>query len=493
MGQSLALPRERTALCDMSRSRFFSLLLIAAGAAGGGLLTLALVRGGGGRSAGELAFGQPSVASAVDAKPPLETDAREPLSALGEAISNPDRDARGEALRQLARRLAGEDLARGLEIGGRIPDANDQLEFMRALFAAWAAQDPQGALEYAKTRFSPGLLQSEVLAAALEKWGAQKPQAAWQWVEANVTGPFKEQALAALMQGWTRADPAGAAGWFAASGSTSQSALSALVSTWADLNPRAAAAWIETLAIEENKTVARVVLATEWAQQNSAEAAAYFAPMLTGTKGQDLAAALVNSWAAKDPGAAAAWIEQLQPGPARDQAAGALATIWAATDIQAAIKWSEKLPPALQPGVIDHLGTTWGAIEPQKALAWLATLPLGETRTQATRGALDSWAATDVPGMQHWLATQPASATADLARVSLGEVLASRDPAAALETARGIAHPVQRAETMSRFFRHWRQSDDAAAQAWLQSAWPRLSPDLQQHLDREQRRTVVPR
>jgi hypothetical protein len=477
----------------MSRSRFFPLLLVAVGAVGGGLLTLALLRGGGGQPAGAPAPLRPPAGAGLEPAAEAEAGVGDPLNALGDAISNSDRDARGEALRRLARRLAAENLTQGLEIGGRIPDANDQLDFMRALFGAWAARDPQAALEYAKTRFSAGLLQSEVLAAALEKWGAQQPAAAWQWVEANVTGPFKEQAFGALMQGWARADPPGAAGWFAARGGTSQSALSALVSTWADLNPRAAAAWIETLASEENQTVARLVLASEWAQQDSAEAAAYFTPMLTGTKGQDLAAALVNSWGAKDPAAAAAWIGQLQPGPARDQAAGALATIWAATDIQAAIQWSEKLPPALQPGVIDHLGTTWGAIEPQKALAWLATLPLGETRTEATRGALNSWAATDATGMQGWLATQPASATADLARLSLGEVLVERDPAAALETARGIAHPVQRAAAMSKLFRRWRQSDDAAAQAWLQGAWPRLSPDLQQQLDREQRRVVTPR
>jgi len=471
------------------------LLLLAGGVAAGVGLTLWFQRG----SETPRTNHSPVPASdpAVATHPVSESpgaDSGDPLGALGDAISDPDRDRRAEALRQLATRLAGADIARALEIGGRIPDADDQLTFMRAVFAAWAARDPKAALDHLKTKFKPGLLQSEVLDAALEKWAGQNPHAAWQWLDTNISGPLKEQGLTALVQGWTRQDPAGAAAWFASSGSTAQGALNALVSTWADLNPRAAAAWIETLGIEENKIVGRLALASEWAQQNPAEAAAHFAPMMSsGREGTDLAAALVNSWGAKDPAAAAAWIDQLQPGPARDEAAGALATIWAANDINAAIKWSEKLPPALQPGVIDHLGTTWGAIEPQKALAWLGTLPLGETRTEATRGALDSWAGTDAPGLQAWLATQPAGATTDLGRVSLGEVLADRDPAAALETARAIANPVQRSDSMAKFFHHWRTLDDAAAQTWLQSAWPTLSPDLQQRLDREQRRVIAPR
>src|SRR6185503_1005306 len=112
------------------------------------------------------------------------------------------RDSRAESLRHLATRLVGEDVKRALEVGAKIPDSNDKLEFMRALFAAWAAKDPRAALDYLKANFKPGNLQSEVLDAAIEKWANSNPREAWQWLDANISGPLKEQGQAALIMGW---------------------------------------------------------------------------------------------------------------------------------------------------------------------------------------------------------------------------------------------------------------------------------------------------
>jgi hypothetical protein len=423
-------------------------------------------------------------------------DLREAMSVLSDAISNPDRDARAEALRHLAGRLVLEDVKKALAVGAKIPDANDKLEFMRALFAAWAVRDPLAALDYAKTNFKPGLLQGEVYDAALEKWAARNPLEAWQWLDKNASGPLKEQGLTALMQGWAHEDPRGAAEWFVRIGSTSQAVLNALVSTWADLNPRAAAEWIESLTDPDNKMIGRVTLAGEWAQQSPAAAAEYFTPIIATVDhrmGVDLAAALVNSWGAGDPAAAAEWIAKLPHGAVRDDAAGTLATIWAAADIQAAIKWTDTLTePEMKKNTIDHLGTTWGAIEPKKALAWLDTLPHDDTRREATRGALNSWAGTDLPGLAEWAAKQPPGPDADLAWQSLGEVQIDRDPSAALQSALSMSDPSVRSDALSRFYRRWRRSDDAGAQQWLQANWVQLPTDLQSRLAKEQQRRVVP-
>lgn len=424
-----------------------------------------------------------------------EPDHRDPFSILGDALATADRDSRAEALRHLAERLAAEDVKKALEVGNRIPDANDKLEFMRALFAKWATKDPKTALDYLKTNFKPGMLQSETLDAAIEKWAGANPRDAWQWLDTNISGPLKEQGMASLVQGWARHDPQSAAAWFVSTGSTAQGVLDALVTTWADLDPRTAAAWVETLGNEENKTTARVCLASAWVQQDAAAAAEYFTPLVTsGAQGLDLASALTNAWGAADPAAAAQWIDKLPPGPARREAAGVLATIWTASDIQAAIQWTQKLEvPEMKAAAIEHIGTTWGAIEPKKAIDWLATLPPDATRTEATRGALNSWAATDPEGMKTWVAAQKPGPSADIARVSLGEVLADSDAGAAMQMALGINEPAQRSDSMSKFFRHWRKTDDTAAQQWLQANWNSLAPDLQARLAKEQARPIVPR
>jgi hypothetical protein len=436
----------------------------------------------------------PATAGHAPAREPAPAQLAEALNTLAEAITNPDRDARGEALRHLAAKLVAEDVNRALEVGNRIPDANDKMEFMRALFGAWAAREPQAALDYLKAKFKPGLLQSESISAAMEKWAEKNPRDAWQWIDANLAGPLKEQAINSLVQSWTRNDPQAAAAWFVSAGSTSQSTLNSLVSSWADINPRAAAAWVETLTNSENKAIGRVSLASEWAQQSPADAAEYFAPMLAEKGGQDIGTALISSWGAADPAAASEWIQKLPASPAREEAAGSLATIWAASDINAAVKWSETITdPTIKPGIIDHLGTTWGAIEPQKALAWLATLPDDETRSEATRGALDSWAGTDPKGMEAWLAQQPAGPTADQARVSLGAVYSDDNPQTSVQTALAISNPTMRGDAVAKFFRHWRKADDASAQQWLADQWQTLTPELQRRLANEQTRRLPPK
>ncbi len=484
------------------RSLLQPILLVAAGLVGGILLMWWINRGGDGAPRPPLtaSTAQPDKAersgqSDSSSQSDHAATPRDPFSVLNDALTTANRDARAEALHHLAERLVEEDPMKALEVGNRIPDANDKLEFMRALFAAWAGKDPRKAVDYLKANFKPGLLQSETLDAALEKWAGAHSQDAWKWLDENISGPLKEQGMAALVTGWTRNDPQGAAKWFVSTGSTSQTVLDSLVTTWADLDPRSAAAWIETLTNEENKIVGRVTLASEWVGQDPAAAAEYFTPMIdSGRQGLDLASALVNAWGAADPTSAAKWIDQLPPGSARREAAGVLATIWTANDIHAAIAWTQKLEVSeMKASAIDHIGTTWGAIEPRKALAWLDTLPSDSTRTEATRGALDSWAGTDPAAMKAWIAAQPASVTNDLARVSLGEVYADSDPAAAMQMALGITEHDQRGDSVAKFFHHWRKTDDAAAQQWLQTNWGSLAPDLQARISKEQARRLPPK
>ena len=416
------------------------------------------------------------------------------INALSEAITNPDRDARAEGLRHLAQRLVGTDVKEALAIGAKIPDANDKLEYMRALFAAWAKRDPQAALDYAKATFKPGILQSEAMTAAIEKWAGVNPRAAYAWLDKNTSGPLKEEGLTMLVQGWARHDPQAAAAWFVSTGSTSQGVLNSLLSTWADLSPRAAAEWVESLPPGENRTIGRVSLASEWAQQSPSDAAEYFTPMMNEKGGQDLAAALVNAWGTSDPAAAAAWLQKLPAGAAREESAGALATIWAASDIDSAVKWSQTINDAeIKTAVIDHLGTTWGAIEPEKALAWIGTLPADEARREATRGAMNSWAGTDPEGLKAWVAKQPPGTTTDTARVSLGEALTQSDIPGALQTALGIDNADARNDALSKYFRLMRKTNDPAAQEWIKQKWATLPPDAQRRLAKEQSRRVVPR
>lgn len=114
------------------------------------------------------------------------------VSELSAALSEADRDRRCESLRHLAGVLASQDVRAALEIGGRIPDCNDQREFLRSVFAQWAAAQPVEALSRALA-YPAGLLRSETLNAALGAWTPGNPRAALTWVEENVDGPPRSQ------------------------------------------------------------------------------------------------------------------------------------------------------------------------------------------------------------------------------------------------------------------------------------------------------------
>ncbi len=117
---------------------------------------------------------------------------QESLTRLSDALADPDGDHRREALRHLAGALAERDMKAALDTGARIPDGGDKIEFLRAVFGKWGAREPAQALAQA-LMYPPGMLRAETLNGALESWAAREPRAALAWLDANVSGPLKEE------------------------------------------------------------------------------------------------------------------------------------------------------------------------------------------------------------------------------------------------------------------------------------------------------------
>lgn len=418
---------------------------------------------------------------------------------LSQIIAADDPAHKGEDLNRLGREMATADPGTALEMAQEISGEADRLMFVRGAFEAWAAQDPGAAAAYAESQFPAGELRSEAIRVAMTAWAQTDPRAAFQWMEERLSGPLKEEALVALAQGWSRKSPQQAAAWFIETGSTSQPLLSAIAGTWARQDPAAAVKWASTLEEASNRGVGLTSALGEMARQDPAAAATAAAPFLqpdttTGTAAAavpDLATVLADIWGTTDPSGASAWVQALPPGPAQQEAAGTLATVWGASDIAAAVAWSSTLTdPTLQGAVVSHLGTTWGAIEPDRALAWLDSLP-PQVAARGTQGALNSWAATDPVGLGDWIGQMEAGPRSDMARRSLGDVMADQEPMAALELAAGMANPNQQAEALARYYRQFHRADPASASEWLQSEGSRFPAPAQQALAREQQRLVL--
>ncbi len=412
------------------------------------------------------------------------------------SADNPEHKA--SDLSRLGRDVATGNVQAALDMASGIGGETDRMAFVRGTFVAWAAQDPQAAASYAATNFPAGMLRSEAIRVSVGQWAQKDPRSAFQWMEANLSGPLKEESLVALAQGWSRRSPQQAASWFAETGSTSQPLLTAIAGTWAQQDPASALQWASQLRDTGNRSVGLTSALGEMARQDPAAAALAAEPYLGETSSNDPATAairdlptvLADIWGTTDPAAAAQWISKLPTGASQIEAAGTLATVWASSDIEAAVAWSSTISdPSLKGAVVSHLGTTWGAIEPDQAIAWLDTLP-ADVASQGISGAFNSWAATDPLGLNDWITQLEPGPRSDLARRSLGDVMADQEPLAALELAAGIADPIQQSDVLARYYRQFHRSDAASAIEWLQGEWTRLPAPAQQSLAREQQKLV---
>lgn len=415
------------------------------------------------------------------------------FNALVEFLHSKDPEERARALRDAGAEAARRDTASALAMAEQFRSDQDRLDFIRGVFGVWGGNDPRAALDHANNNFTAGLLRSETIGIAMNKWGARDPRGAWLWAEQRLSGPLKDQALTDLVIGWTRQSPSVAAKWLEGTRYYSQPLFAAAAGTWAEEDPLAAAQWASHLANNDARRTAQTVVAQTWAERTPQEAAQYFAPLLAGDNGVNLATVLADVWGTTDPAATAAWINTLPNNAARLEAAATLATVWAASDIQGAIAWSRALGDAqIRRQVIAQIGTTWGAMEPDSALNWLYTLPAADA-AEGIVGAYNSWAATDAVGLSEWIASNPASAATDTARLSLGDVLADQDMSAAMALAAGLSSTALRDDALSRYFLHWRKLDDASAQDWLAQTLPTLAVSTQNRLRREQNRPIVAR
>ncbi len=396
-----------------------------------------------------------------------------------------DPSSRSELLRRAGSRGAERNIADSLRDGLSITRTQDRLDYYRGLVGEWSESDPEAALNHIRHDLDPGLLQSELISLAVNKWGAENPRDAWVWTEQNLSGPLREQSQADLMIGWTRRNPVLAAGWVSDSGLQSRLLVTTVGTTWAEQDPRSAAAWADTLATESARRVTKIAVASEWTRQDPPVAADFFAAEITAEAGLDLATVIADIWGTTDPAATAVWVKDLQPGKIRDQAASTLASVWATRDIEAAVAWSETISDqSTRSQVISHLGTTWGALDPDRAISWLSTLPIDEAKVGLV-GAFNSWAAINPGEMNAWIQTTEASGISDLGRRSLADVVSQEDILTSIDLAMGIKASQEKVDAVSRYFRHWRKTDDRSAREWYQALESSLPEDLRDRLRRD--------
>lgn len=281
----------------------------------------------------------------------------------------------------------------------------------------------------------------------IQQWAAADPRHAAQFTLKYPTGVASRMAMETIGKEWANVDPAAAVQFALVNpGELSKALAAASLNAWTARNPSEAAAWL-SVADAPVRNQLSPAFAENWAKQAPADALAWCREHLNGSVLTSAVGGILRGVSEKDIPTAAALVEAMPPSRAR--AEGALAV---------AEKWLPDRAYSSQP-------------PPPEAVAWLSRLD-----PESLRRALDrivwSWAAVDPSSLAQFLTLASSEAVPDYAYRFMGEQLARRDPAQALEWADQLPQEAS-LKAGGAAFAHWRLTQPEAAMKWLQDLPPR--------------------
>ena len=368
----------------------------------------------------------------------LESEMEHPNILLGDIVTVPFQELYGvlsalspQQLNELAVQL--KNLPAGKEANAKIA----------AFFKAWAHLDPVAAL-----RAAEGFKISEAKTTA---------------VQSVITSADATQAkaLAKQIQDWpadvlTREQRNGF--------------LNSLLVKWSDLDPVGAAKFFDTMQVDAmHFHPAVAVIAQNWAAMDPS-AAIEWARSHSDTQGfQGAMNSAINGWWSKDRGAAEQYVATRATDTAGRQMASTLASYIFSKDPERAKEWVSKLPDWETRRQAEHVLVIQMAVnDPRDASEYAATLP-PDVREATLGGAINYWAASDLPAAGEWIKGLSGPAR-DEALGTYTYSLLRKDPNAAAGWAVTISDPKIRDKSLNGIAAFWLNKDPAAASAWIQNS-----------------------
>jgi hypothetical protein len=271
---------------------------------------------------------------------------------------------------------------------------------------------------------------------------------------------------------WARFDPEGARQWTVRDWTAAHiSVLAAVLRTWAASDPAAAWTVAQQMPVPLQKEIASDAVIMGW--QPDAKLDEFVASLSDATQQRAMETLARRRVVTLGAERALAWIEAL-PDPAfrelmRPRIAGAAAFAEPAV----AAKWARPqiTDSPRTSGLARRVGTRWVRSDPEAAMAWLESLPDGGDREDGVLESYRDWLATQHPEAVAWIERQPFEPWLEPAfSLYARNVLAFRDPKAALALAARFSDVDRRDTTTTYIARGWLERDHEAADAWLKQS-----------------------
>jgi hypothetical protein len=283
--------------------------------------------------------------------------------------------------------------------------------------------------------------------------------------------------LVLLAEWWARFDAPAALEWSREEwrADTSQVRQS-ILRAWARRDPEAALRVAETQRAEGERALWLDAVLSGWEESGQPGAFELVRGMPTGADRQRALATLARRKVLRDGVAAAFdWAEALPEDDDRFKLNLMRRVGSAAAQLEpelAAERAGRLADGPYADGLLRHVGTRWAKRDGQAALRWLVSLPPGPPRDDGVSETYRSWlrGTTRADALRFMEGPARDDPALDPATALYAQVLASDDPLAAIEVARGLVDEPLRWATVGRVWRTWWIDDDEAANAWFEQA-----------------------
>ncbi len=363
----------------------------------------------------------------------------------------------------------------------------------------WAGKDPAGAAEYLTNL--PPQQRAESVSAIAEAWARQDPEAALEWARTRVEEGERAGALGGSLAALAETAPAKAAALLSSLQGTKLDLrafnVSLLARNWAGSDLAAAAGWAKGLSDPWLRAAAVSGVLAQWVERDPRGAANFALSVQDGTKpdGGELDArtrfahryavpqgglplspderlgSILSSWSQQDWQAASDWVNQLPAGRAHDAALKGLCQglIVAAQPEQAAAFVASLPPGAVQSEAAADVVARWAQQDPKAAAQWVEAFPEGPARERAANSLINIWAmATGKPAEAvQWLEAQPAGPARDRLAQQFVALTEGVRPDLAAPWANAFTDDRLRQFHVEQIARAWLNTDPDAARRWL--------------------------
>ena len=330
------------------------------------------------------------------------------------------------------------------------------------------------------TTWPPGGRTNRAMGDIFHRWAELDPVAALTAAE-NLPPPLAETALFNAMRGFTEAEPARAAAYFAAPPSPDdrsylhdlgwrRSQLNQALAGWAEQDGRAAAAFLGTLPANTLFPGPAYSLGAEWARQDPPSALNWATRLPEGEPRSNALAGVVSVWMATDPQAAMNYVLGSPGDPAQDNLVATLTSTWAERDRPGAARWVAAQSAAVQAKAASAIIGGWSSNDLTAAAVWAGQLS-GDARNNAFGALGSSWVTADAAAAQNWLASLPADTARDSAIESyLGDYQNNNTPQERIIWAGKISDAQRRDDIMAKVLNSWLSSAPQTARQWISQA-----------------------